>query len=139
MDDTDQTYGLQNYICCRCMKIYCYLCRAVDMNIGSMLETCDQCERNAPALTATIKFVPTAWRWRSVTNAKNAGVVIALQCSLDALFVPKDYAVIVPEKKVCPRPILNQNKWLKQENDRLKTEIRRLKDENRRLLASQGM
>jgi hypothetical protein len=31
---------------------------------------------------------------------KNAGVVIALQCSLDALFVPKDYAVIVPEKKV---------------------------------------
>ena len=45
MDDTDQTYGLQNYICCRCMKIYCYLCRAVDMNIVSMLETCDQCER----------------------------------------------------------------------------------------------
>ena len=37
----------------------------------------------------------------------------------------------------CPRPILNQNKWLKQENDRLKTEIRHLKDENRRLLASQ--
>eukprot|EP00984_Skeletonema_dohrnii_P005120 scaffold1802_cov146-Skeletonema_dohrnii-CCMP3373.AAC.4 len=61
------------------------------------------------------------------------------KCGLDALFVPKDYAVIVPEKKVCPRPILNQNKWLKKENDRLKTEIRHLKDENRRLLASQGM
>jgi len=97
------------------------------MNIGSMLETCDQCERvccqectttlfcdycdiyhcadckdvvECSRSDCNIKFVPTAWRWRSVTNAKNAGVVIALQCSLDALFVPKDYAVIVPEKKV---------------------------------------